>query len=879
MNKKARKTERSSKKRQLKDRSSIEIASRGDLASFIGVETKKLSYILYKLDRKAAYQTVQIPKSNGKVRTLNAVQGPLKWLQRRTLDKLQAEYKPSAYAHGFVPGKSIITNSALHRRKKLIIKLDMEDFFPSITFPRVRGMFMAPPFNFGREAATTMAQMACLDDEIGALPQGGVLSPYISNMLCRRLDKKLAIVAQENKCRYSRYADDLTFSTNDVVHFRQKKFLKKVSKAVEKENFAINETKTRCLTRSERQIVTGIVINDGVNVNRKYVRNIRAILYNCERNGIESQALKSDGYRDSRSSRFVSSSKPSEAVGGLSEEKRTQICNQFLWHLFGRLEFVRQVVLSNGQNEQPHRYKRVDLYRKLMWRFYELIEKKPQHRALKKTVLRRIADLPGGAELIRGSEAREQIRAKSRKEHRSMPETKQRQKAVMKATTIEVLEAQIKEWAIHDPRFFRLPLGTDLDAAKEAAKKIVDYPAIDREKTHRFLESLRSTDGLGALTHDTEGFTLNKAHKLLNEHYEGIVYVLAGGLRKIIDQYINSLENAFADDGEQIIKVLEDPRIKDAAAELRERTRIGTDENGIKIDEMLGKAIRYARANCDSRKEIEIELEAVTSTTVTTDVDSIRKVLNCIMHSMLKNTKGNKIAVAASIKETASGEDFNRYEITIRDNSDVSFDIDPTREFVNGKLKRALQLANGLCDYHFEAQFKGKRALVNMHSGKKGRSCKSDTKGVVHRLGFWIPKPPAEKENDNSQERPGTRNQQRDDLGSESKKVLILDTRDDRRNQIAEAARKCDGLSICSVPEITRKQYEEGNYDVAFVHENNAEWRYIQDEWASPGTTIVLFSGERVKALDKSGDIIKVSARSLEAEEHVIKVLNEALSR
>jgi hypothetical protein len=234
------------------------------------------------------------------------------------------------------------------------------------------------------------------------------------------------------------------------------------------------------------------------------------------------------------------------------------------------------------------------------------------------------------------------------------------------------------------------------------------------------------------------------------------------------------LENAFADDGEQIIKVLEDPRIKDAAAELRERTRIGTDENGIKIDEMLGKAIRYARANFDSRKEFEIELEAVTSTTVTTDVDSIRKVLNCIMHSMLKNTKGNKIAVAASIKETASGEDFNRYEITVRDNSDVSFDIDPTREFVNGKLKRALQLANGLCDYHFEAQFKGKRALVNMHSGKKGRSCKSDTKGVVHRLGFWIPKPPTEKENDNSQERPGTRNQQRDGLGSESKKVLKL---------------------------------------------------------------------------------------------------------
>ena len=127
------------------------VEKRSELASFLCMTSKSLNYVLYGLygkDRRSAYRAFEIKKSSGKTRVLHAVSGPLKDVQRKALDKLEEHFKPSAYAHGFVKQKSIISNAAIHRRKRRIIKVDMEDFFPSINFGRVQGMFLAPPFNF-----------------------------------------------------------------------------------------------------------------------------------------------------------------------------------------------------------------------------------------------------------------------------------------------------------------------------------------------------------------------------------------------------------------------------------------------------------------------------------------------------------------------------------------------------------------------------------------------------------------------------------------------------------------------------------------------------------------------------------------------------------
>ena len=99
-----------------------------------------------------------------------------------------------------------------HRNKKLIISFDIEDFFPSITFARVSGMFQSEPFNFNKERSTILAQICCMDDgNNGPIAQGAVTSPYISNMICRKLDSRLHGLAQSLRMHYSRYADDMTF--------------------------------------------------------------------------------------------------------------------------------------------------------------------------------------------------------------------------------------------------------------------------------------------------------------------------------------------------------------------------------------------------------------------------------------------------------------------------------------------------------------------------------------------------------------------------------------------------------------------------------------------------------------------------------------------
>ena len=250
------------------------------------------------------YTKLVINKANGKPRTIHNPSKRLKIIQRKALEKLQVvkKFQPRSHAHGFAQGKSIITNAAFHQKSKRIIKMDLKDFFPSIHFGRVRGMFMAYPFEFGEKAATIMAQLACLDDKIGILPQGGPLSPYIANMMCRRLDKKLAEVARSHRCHFTRYADDITFSTNDVSQNNINGLIKETSSIIESEGFVVNKDKTKILTPEERQVVTGIIINDGINVNRRYVRNLRATLRNCDKDGIESQ-IERKIFRDNRSSR------------------------------------------------------------------------------------------------------------------------------------------------------------------------------------------------------------------------------------------------------------------------------------------------------------------------------------------------------------------------------------------------------------------------------------------------------------------------------------------------------------------------------------------------------------------------------------------------
>ena len=272
------------------------LQTRQDVAALLEVTDQGLCHLLFATSSQKLYRSFEIPKKSGGWRQIIAPQIRLKTLQKRLLKILECVYVPKTSAHGFVISRSICTNAKLHLRRKLVLNLDLKDFFASINFGRVRGMFLKKPYYCAPQVATVLAQICCYQNE---LPQGAPTSPIISNMLSARLDSNLAKIAREYKCRYSRYADDITFSINyhkfpkEIAFFKNiegKKQIKigaTLTKTIQNNGFRINEEKTRIRNKTQRQEVTGLVTNEKLNVTRQFVREVRAMLYNWKSEGLE----------------------------------------------------------------------------------------------------------------------------------------------------------------------------------------------------------------------------------------------------------------------------------------------------------------------------------------------------------------------------------------------------------------------------------------------------------------------------------------------------------------------------------------------------------------------------------------------------------------
>jgi retron-type reverse transcriptase len=235
-------------------------------------------------NRRAYYQEISIPKKRGGERTLTVPHHPLKWLQRSLLTVFTHLFPRHKCAHGFERGKSIVTHAKHHTGKKYVYTIDIKDFFPSITRNRVFGMLQAYPINASQPVARYLANLTCHN---GSLPQGAPTSPILSNLLCRRLDSRLFKWARQNGYTYSRYADDLTFSTNnDSFPDSDIAFIDDI---IQDEGFEVNEEKRRLQPYYRRQMVTGLVVNEKVNLPREKLRGLRALLRNIEEHGWRSQ--------------------------------------------------------------------------------------------------------------------------------------------------------------------------------------------------------------------------------------------------------------------------------------------------------------------------------------------------------------------------------------------------------------------------------------------------------------------------------------------------------------------------------------------------------------------------------------------------------------
>ncbi len=251
--------------------------------------TRLSAKLLIKLNgsenRKKLYHTRYLPKKRGGLREINIPMKELKVIQFYILQLLYKIADPHKTAKGFVPNTNLKANSDLHKNKKWILTVDIKDFFPSITWRRIYGMFLKYPFVFNKQISRIISNLLTYNNK---LPQGSPASPYISNMICRKMDSRLYNWAVKNNCTYTRYADDLTFSSNDPKAL-SKHNINFIQEIISGEGFKLNEEKTRLTPYFKRQLVTGIVVNQKSNVKREYIRSIRAILFNVRNSSWEYQ--------------------------------------------------------------------------------------------------------------------------------------------------------------------------------------------------------------------------------------------------------------------------------------------------------------------------------------------------------------------------------------------------------------------------------------------------------------------------------------------------------------------------------------------------------------------------------------------------------------
>jgi len=275
------------------------------LAKALELDIPKLRWLAYhrEVDSGTHYRRWRIPKRSGGERLISAPKSTLKRAQRWAARSVVEHLPVHGFAHGFLAGRSIRTNAQVHAGAALVVKMDIESFYPSITLKRVKGLFRKA--GYGEQVATLLALLSTESprDEMvirgktyyvatgpRSLPQGAPTSPSITNALCLRLDFRLSGLARKLGCRYTRYADDLTFSWRGAPKDEGNlvgRLLRAVELIVPAEGFRIHRKKTRVMRKGSRQAVTGLVINPApgrpaARVPREFIRRLRAAVRNRE---------------------------------------------------------------------------------------------------------------------------------------------------------------------------------------------------------------------------------------------------------------------------------------------------------------------------------------------------------------------------------------------------------------------------------------------------------------------------------------------------------------------------------------------------------------------------------------------------------------------
>jgi len=275
------------------------------IATFLGITISKLRFLAYnrKVSKVSHYKRFYMAKKSGGQRLISAPMPLLKSVQYRILNDLLYKLEIQDTAYGFVPNRSIVDNAKQHIGQSVVINMDLKNFFPTITYKRVKGLFKALGY---AEKYATILGLLCTEPETDEvkmdgeryfvatgerhLPQGAPTSPVITNLICRTMDKRMLGAAEKLGFTFTRYADDCTFSCAETAKPNVGKMLWIAHKIVKEEGFIMHPDKLKIMHKGRQQEVTGIVVNEKLNVNRKDLKNFRALLFQIERDGFEGKS-------------------------------------------------------------------------------------------------------------------------------------------------------------------------------------------------------------------------------------------------------------------------------------------------------------------------------------------------------------------------------------------------------------------------------------------------------------------------------------------------------------------------------------------------------------------------------------------------------------
>lgn len=294
----------SSNAERLKSQNLPVFANVKDLAKAMNISVNELRFLSFsrKNSKISHYKRFKVAKKSGGFRLISAPMPRLKRAQHFILEHVLNKVTVHSKAHGCVISKSILSNAKPHVNKAIVINQDLQNFFPSITYKRIKGVFKSLGYS---EQISVIFALLCSEPKIldvsllgenyfaqrgeRFLPQGSPCSPAITNILCRKMDFRLDGLANKYGFAYTRYVDDITFSGNKEQFPNITAILKYSKKIVKEENFRLHPDKLRIMKRNQRQEVTGVVVNEKPNISKKSLKRFRALLFQIEKDGIENK--------------------------------------------------------------------------------------------------------------------------------------------------------------------------------------------------------------------------------------------------------------------------------------------------------------------------------------------------------------------------------------------------------------------------------------------------------------------------------------------------------------------------------------------------------------------------------------------------------------